>query len=344
MVPTSAPPHTHPPAAARPSQFRGVSEPPSNLTFVAILSVSVLVVVAAMWYLAKHSVEPQPEATRSPDIALMSTLAGHTDSVCSVAFSPDGRTLASGSVDNTIKLWEVATGREVRTLAGDTKSVQCVAFSPDGRFLTTESSGNVKLWEVATGREVRTLNLGDFNDPFHGVPDANRLNSQPEEYQVSFALSPDGRSVASSETLDKSIKLWDVATGHEVRTLGVPSGVQFVESLAFSPDGSTLASGSGVGTVKLWKVLTGSEVLSLAGHAGSVRSVAFSPDGRTLASGSSDKTIRLWEVSTGNEVRTLTGHTDEVRCVTFSPDGHTLASGSNDKTIKLWRWQDRTAE
>ena len=257
----------------------------------------------------------QTARTKAPDIALVRTLAGHTDVVRSVAFSPDGRTLASGSWDNTIKLWEVATGREARSLAGHTGDACSVAFSPDGRTLASGSSDNtIKLWDVATGREVRTL-AGHTDEV------------------CSVAFSPDGRTLASGST-DHTVKLWDMATGRDLRTLA--GHVLPVFSVAFSPDGRTLASGSQDNTIKLWDIPTGREVRTLAGHTDWVLSVAFSPDGRTLASGSWDKTIKLWEVATGREVRTLAGHTKGLESVAFSPDGRTLASGSADKTIKLW--------
>jgi WD40 repeat protein len=243
------------------------------------------------------------------------TLTGHTDWVNSVAFSPDGKLLASGSDDYTIKLWDVATGQEVRTLKGHTYFVLSVAFSPDGRLLASGSGDRtIKLWDVASGSLVRTL-TGHTN------------------WVRSVAFSPDGKLLASGSD-DNTIKLWEVATGRELRTLkGHSWGVK---SVAFSPDGKLLASGSGDGTIKLWDVATGQEVRTLKGHTGWVTSVAFSPDGKLLASGSGDHTIKLWEVATGREVRTLTGHTGDVTSVAFSPDGRLLASGSADETIKLW--------
>jgi WD40 repeat protein len=263
------------------------------------------------------------------------TLTGHTNRVTSVAFSPDGRLLASGSWDETIKLWEVASGREVRTLSGHTDWVLSVAFSPDGRLLASGAAWpdtTIKLWEVATGREVRTL-------------------SGHTSWVTSVAFSPDGRLLASGSH-DATIKLWEVATGSLVRTLSGHTGD--VRSVAFSPDGRLLASGScgrwesGIdcvqGEIKLWDVATGSLVRTLSGHTDWVRSVAFSPDGRLLASGSCGKfenniycvqgEIKLWDVATGSLVRTLSGHTSWVNSVAFSPDGRLLASGSGE--IKLW--------
>jgi WD40 repeat protein len=274
---------------------------------------------------------------------IAATLTGHTNWVTSVAFSPDGRLLASGSYDRTIKLWDVASGSLVRTLKGHTSSVFSVAFSPDGRLLASGSADEtIKLWDVASGSLVRTLS-GHTGDV------------------TSVAFSPDGRLLASgSGELDKTIKLWEVATGKEVRTIDpfppcVPppghicvSWQVYWHSVAFSPDGKLLASGSASGTVydtiKLWEVASGSLVRTLEGHTGSVYSVAFSPDGRLLASGSCSQRnssgyciqgeIKLWEVATGSLVRTLTGHTGWVASVAFSPDGRLLASGSGD--IKLW--------
>jgi WD40 repeat protein/nitrous oxidase accessory protein NosD len=259
--------------------------------------------------------------TASVSIFLASvSLTGHTNWVNSVAFSPDGRLLASGSRDYTIKLWEVATGSLVRTLEGHTNWVNSVAFSPDGRLLASGSSDRtIKLWEVASGSLVRTLS-GHTSD----------VNS--------VAFSPDGRLLASGSD-DRTIKLWEVATGSLVRTLTGHEGS--VRSVAFSPDGRLLASGSWDDTIKLWEVASGSLVRTLSGHTSDVNSVAFSPDGRLLASGSSDRTIKLWEVASGSLVRSLSGHTDLVRSVAFSPDGRLLASGGCkggdvDDRIQLW--------
>jgi hypothetical protein len=257
------------------------------------------------------------------------TLTGHTDWVNSVAFSPDGQFLASGSWDTTIKLWEVTSGREVHTLTGHTDWVNSVAFNPDGQFLASGSDDKtIKLWEVASGREVRTL-------------------TGHTDWVLSVAFSPDGRLLASGSCgkfdshgncIQGEVKLWEVAGGREVRTL--TGHTDWVNSVAFSPNGQFLASGSDDKTIKLWDVATGSLVRTLAGHSSIVTSVAFSPNGQFLASGSWDTTIKLWKVTNGMEVRTLTGHTGWVLSVAFSPDGQLLASGSGDKTIKLWDISD----
>ncbi|MBC5797544.1 trypsin-like peptidase domain-containing protein [Sphaerospermopsis sp. LEGE 00249] len=246
---------------------------------------------------------------------LVNTLTGHSSLVRSVAFSPDGQTLASGSYDNTIKLWDVATGKSIATLTGHSYLVNSVAFSPDGKTLASGSGDDtIKLWDVATGKSIATL-------------------TGHSEWVNSVAFSPDGKTLASG-SLDNTIKLWDVATGKSIATLTGHSSR--VISVAFSPDGKTLASGSFDNTIKLWDVPTGKSIATLTGHSDGVSSVAFSPDGKTLASGSFDNTIKLWDVATGREIATLTGHSTLVISVAFSPDGKTLAFGSHDNTIKLW--------
>ncbi|MFN7216626.1 NACHT and WD repeat domain-containing protein [Microcystis sp.] len=249
------------------------------------------------------------------------TLEGHNSNVNSVSFSSDGKTLATGSDDKTIKLWNVQTGQEIRTLTGHNGIVNSVSFSSDGKTLASDSSDNtIKLWNVETGKEIRTLS--GHNDIVRSV-----------------SFSPDGKTLATGSgnflsSSDNTIKLWNVETGKEIRTLkGHDSAVI---SVSFSPDGKTLVSGSNDSTIKLWNVETGQEIRTLKGHDISVNSVNFSPDGKTLVSGSHDKTIKLWNVETGKEIRTLKGHDSSVISVNFSPDGKTLVSGSWDGTIKLW--------
>jgi len=269
------------------------------------------VVIGLMVWLAFWVGASAGDAQEKPEIFVQ---LGHSEYVNSVAFSPDGRYALSGSSDDTLKLWEVATGREIRTFEGHSDSVRSVAFSPDGRYALSGSSDyTLKLWEVATGNEIRT---------FEGH--SNSVES--------VAFSPDGR-YALSGSYDKTLKLWEVATGNEIRTFEGHSDK--VNSVAFSPDGKYALSGSDDKTLKLWGVATGREIRTFEGHSWGVNPVAFSRDGRYALSGSI-RTLRLWEVATGNEIRTFGGRSWGVQSVAFSPDSRYALSGSDDKTLRLW--------
>jgi WD40 repeat protein len=258
------------------------------------------------------------------------TLSGHNKPVLAVAYSPDGRTLASVS-DDVVKLWEAASGREVRTLGGHAQHAMFaagVAYSPDGRTLAAAGDDNVKLWDAASGRERLTLRAASV------IPGSKSLL-----YDVAF--SPDGRTVAAA-SFDQTVKLWDAGSGKEIRTLRGHTGV--VWSVAFGPQGDILASASADLTVKIWDAATGQEIRTLRDHAHQVNragwrpggGVAFSPDGRTLASAHGDKTVTIWDAASASEVFTLLGHTGAVYRVAYSPDGRTLASASSDNTVRLW--------
>ncbi|MCP2731982.1 protein kinase [Symplocastrum sp. BBK-W-15] len=251
--------------------------------------------------------------------SLITTLSGHLDPVYGLAFSPDRKTIASASGDNTVKLWQISMAWEIRTLGGwfskHLDAVYTVAFSPDGKTIASGSGDkNIKLWNVQTGQEICTLK-----------GHSNSVNS--------VAFSPDGQTLVSGSA-DQTIKFWDIATLTQTYSLFKHSSL--VYGVAFSPDGKIIASGSADRTIKLWDVETGLELATLEGHTNSIHAIAFSPDGMTLASGSSDFTIKLWDINKLKEKHTLKGHLVRVRALAFSPDGQILVSGSVDKTIKFW--------
>ena len=238
--------------------------------------------------------------------------------VWSVAFSPDGSRIVSGSDDNTIRLWDTQSGDNIATLEGHSATVWSVAFSPDGSRIVSGSSDNtIRLWDTQSGDNIATLEG-------HSAT------------VLSVAFSPDGSRIVSGSS-DNTIRLWDTQSGDNIATLEGHSAT--VLSVAFSPDGSRIVSGSSDNTIRLWDTQSGDNIATLEGHSATVLSVAFSPDGSRIVSGSSDNTIRLWDTQSGDNIATLEGHSATVLSVAFSPDGSRIVSGSSDNTIRLWDTQ-----
>jgi WD40 repeat protein len=293
-----------------------------------------------------------PQSDR-PELLLQ---IGHSAQVFSVAFSPDGKKLASGSMDNTVILWDLATGKPEKILKGHTGWVLSVAFSPDGRKLASGSRDNtVILWDINSGRAEKILK-GHTSIVFSVAfsPDGKKLASGSWDETVilwdidsgkvekilkdhkgnvnSVAFSPDGRKLASGSA-DNTVILWDLATGKAEKIL--KGHTEQVWVVAFSPDGRKLASVSWDRTVILWDLDNGRAEKKLKGTV-AVLSIAFSPDGKKLALGLSDNMVILWDLGSGKAEKILKGHASSVRSVSFSPDGRKLASGSADNTVILW--------
>ena len=288
------------------------------------------------------------------------TLEGHTDSVETVSYSPDGRTLASASWDGTVKLWNVESGDIIFNLDGHSGGADALSFSPDGRTIASGSwDGAVKLWDFESGENIFTLeeHTGGV-DAVSYSPDGRTLASASWDSTVklwaiepgkiiatlegvssaatSVSFSPDGHTLAVG-TMDGAVQLWDVesremtAALEEMDPWNLPPAVSAV---SFSPGGNTLASGAYDGTAKIWDVEAES-VLRTFRHSSEVSSVSFSSDGRFLASGAWGGTVTLWDVLYGEKVDAF-GHSSGVNSVAFSPNGDALVSGTNAGTIEMW--------
>jgi WD40 repeat protein len=246
---------------------------------------------------------------------LRAVFKGHTDRINCVAVRHDGKLVASGGADKTVRLWDVTTGKEQRVLR-HSNPVRGVAFSSDGKKLVTADANKPVLWNVETGEKLATLD--EVPGPI-----------------IQVAFTADGKTVGAAGS--RSGRLWDVKTGMEK--------LKFEGRFAFSPDGKTLATCPVGGSIQLWDLRTGTKGITLEGHKGPVFALAFAPDGKTLASGpfaggqkgtGPDKSIKLWDVEKGNERASLVGHLKGIYYLIFSPDGKMLLAADFNGSMKLW--------
>ena len=258
-------------------------------------------------------------AIQASRIAL--TLTGHNDNVWHAVYSPDGTLIASASLDNTVKLWDAASGQEIRSLMASFQTgVNAVAFSPDGKWLATAGGDHtVRIWEVASGEELQRM-------------------EGHSAVVFSVAFSPDGQTLASV-AWDGTTRLWDAANGEPIQTLAETEAGAMTYWVVFSPDGTRLVTANTTWAeswATVWDVQTGEKALTLPGEATIMRSVAYHPDGTRILTTGDDQTAQLWDAVSGEKLFTLYGHTDTVSFGAFSPDGTHIATASYDRHIKIW--------
>ena len=324
-------------------------------TMIVLVSLLIFVVV---------SERVQAEQARDGDTAEVGLEVqwGHSSEVTSAVFSPDGRAILTAGLDDTARLWETATGRELRRFVGHADAAYSAVFSPDGRLVLTPSwRTTARLWETATGHELRSFPGG--GGPVHSAvfsPDHDgrsvltasgdgtaRLWDTATRQELrrfeghsnavySATFSPDGQSVLTASG-DGSARLWDRTTGRELRRFELQG--QRMDSAVFSPDDRFVLTRSEDGVARLWDRTTGHELRRFEGHGSSVRSAVFSPEGHSILTASMDGTVRLWETATGHELRRFEGHASSVFSAGFSPDGHFVLTANRDGTACLW---DRT--
>jgi WD40 repeat protein/transcriptional regulator with XRE-family HTH domain len=318
-------------------------------------------VIGLLSVLAMHTdYSPQADAALEGAATLdypRQRFAGHTDAVYGVTFSPDSKYILTAGGDNTARMWDVQTGKEVHRFSGHTDGVIGVAFSPDGKSaVSCGHDKTTRIWDTQTGAEARRFTGSDGVWSCKFSPDGSyiltggvdkiahlwdvRSGTEVRRFightdiVYGVAFSPDGKYALTAGTGDKTARMWDVQTGKEVRRFtGDISGVVLV---SFSPDAKYVLASSWDKVGHVWDAATGNEVRRFTGHTLSTKGVMFSPDGKLALTSSDDTTARLWDAQTGVESRRLIGHTSAVYDAAFSPDGRYIATGSADKTALLW--------
>jgi WD40 repeat protein len=264
---------------------------------------------------ALRTKQSPPLVSLSSETTLL-TYEGHNRKVRSVAWSPDGQRIASGSEDTTVQVWNASSGDLFLTYSNHSHLVRCVGWSPNGLYIASGGNdGTVQVWDSSTGNHILT---------YRGHSD----------WVYAVAWSPDGNYIASCG-VDQTIQIWNATTGSTIFTyLG---HIDDVRSVAFSPDGGYIASGSEDGTAQIWDTAEGKKVQTFQSYTLGVNTVAWSHDGKYLASGSNDAIVQLWSIPKGDLFYTYRGHTDRVYSLTWSPDDQRIASGGSDATVQVWK-------
>jgi WD40 repeat protein len=284
------------------------------------------------------------------------TLYGHSNRVTSVAVSPDGQRIITGSQDCTARVWDAASGQSLLILWGHSDEIKNVAVSPDGRWIVTGSRDcTVRLWDAVTGRCLRQLVehssmitgvafSADGHRVITGSADGTvrvwdavtgqslQILKGHSEGPVAVAVTADGQRIISAG--DQTARVWDAATGQ--RLLVLKGHLNDIASVAVSPDGSRIVTGSRDRTAQVWDAASGQSLLVLQGHLGEIITVLFSPDGRRIVTGSVDQTARVWDAVSGQCLLVLHGHSDTIQGLAVSPDGRWLITGSSDRTVRVW--------
>jgi len=301
---------------------------------------------------------PLTASLTSVDGPLIRT-GGHTEWISSVAITPDGRYVVSASYDNTLKVWDIKNGEELRTLRGHTNEVNAVAVTSDGRCaISASGDSTLKVWDIESGEELRTLK--GHTGPVRAVIvtlDGRYILSVSDDRTIkvwdiesgeelltleghtdkvnAVTVTPDSR-YGISVSDDKTLGIWDIKNGKGLRTLKLKGHANWVNAVAVTPDGRCAISASGDSTLKVWDIKNGEELRTLRGHTNEINAVAVTPDGRCAISASDDSTLKVWDIERGDELRTLKDHTGPVRVVVVTLDGRYTLSTSDDMVLKVW--------